>query len=111
MYVKVGETHPGWDCFIFKRDLYQRYMVGQACVGTEWIGLMMIANMAALAKRFKAFKDLQMTFHIGDEPAWKTNELSDYAAHNKEECRKTLLEFDEKYGSFDRKGLPERFLS
>jgi len=88
MYAKVGKTHPGWAYFIFKRDLYPRFMVGQACIGTDWIGRMMIANMAALAKRFKAFKDLQMTFHIGDEPAWKTNEFADCAAHNKEECRK-----------------------
>jgi hypothetical protein len=110
MYAKVGETYPGWDCFIFKRDLYPRFVVGQACIGTDWIGRMMIAK-AALAKRFKVCKDLQMTFHIGDEQVWKTNKFSEYAAHNKEECRKTLLEFEEKYGSFDRKGLPGRFLS
>jgi len=38
MYAKVGETHPGWDCFIFKRDLYLRLMVGKAWVGTDWFG-------------------------------------------------------------------------
>lgn len=57
---------------------------------------MIIANRASRAKRFKVFKDLQMTFPIGDEQVWKTNEFSDFAAHNKKECRKTLLEFDEK---------------
>jgi hypothetical protein len=72
---------------------------------------MMIANMAALAKWFKVFKEQQIAFRIGDDQVWKTNEFSDCAAHNKKECRKTLLEFDEKYGSFDRKGLPGRFLS
>jgi len=111
MYAEVGESHPGWDCFIFKRDLYPRFMLGQACIGTDWIGRMMIANMAPLAKRFRVFKDLQMTFHIGDERTWGSDDFSDYAAHNKEECRKTLLEFDKKYGPFDCKGLPGRFLS
>lgn len=111
MYAEVGETHPGWDCFIFNRDLYPRFMLGEACIGTDWIGRIMIANMAPLAKRFKVFKDLQMTFHIGDERVWGSDEFSDYAAHNKEECRKTLLEFDKKYGPFDHKGLPGRFLS
>jgi hypothetical protein len=111
MYAEVGETHPGWDCFIFKRDLYPRFRLGQACIGTDWIGRMMIANMAVLAKRFKVFKDLQMTFHIGDERTWGNDEFSDYADHNREECRKTLLEFDKKYGPFDRKGFPGRFLT
>jgi hypothetical protein len=111
MYAEAGKAHPGWDCFIFKRDLYPRFMLGQACIGTDWIGRMMIANLAPLAKRFKVFKDLHMTFHIGDERVWGSGEFSDYAAHNKEECRKTLLEFDEKYGPFDREGLPGRFLT
>ncbi|MBP1711742.1 MAG: hypothetical protein H6Q49_1944 [Deltaproteobacteria bacterium] len=57
---------------------------------------MMIVKMVARAKRFKVFKNLQTTFPIGDEQVWKTNEFSDCAAHNKEECRKALLEFDEK---------------
>ena len=111
MYAEVGETHPGWDCFIFKRDLYPLFILGQACIGTDWIGRMMIANMAPLAKQFKVFKDLHMTFHIGDERAWKTDDCSDYAAHNKEECRKTLVKFDKEYGPLDRKRLPGRFLS
>lgn len=33
MYGKVGETYPGWDYFIFKRDLYPRLMAAHACVG------------------------------------------------------------------------------
>lgn len=111
MYAEIGEKHPGWDCFIFKREFYPRFMLGNACIGTDWIGRMMIANMAPLATRFKVFQDLQMTFHIGDDRVWQTNEFSDYAAHNKEECRKTLEEFDKKYGPFDRKGLPGRFLT
>lgn len=110
MYAEIGEKHPGWDCFIFKRDFYPYFMLGNACIGTDWIGRMMIANMAPLATRFKVFQDLQMTFHIGDDRVWQTNEFSDYAEHNKEECRKTLVEFDKKYGPFDRKGLPGRFL-
>ena len=107
MYAKVGKTHPGWAYFIFKRDLYPRFMVGQACIGTDWIGRMMVANMAAMAKRFKVFKDPQMTFHIGDEQVLKTNEFADYAAHNKKECRKTFLEFYENTVRSIARGFPE----
>ena len=110
MVAELGAGHPGWDCFIFARGLYPRFRLGQACIGTDWIGRMMIANMASLGKKFKVFTDLHATFHIGDERAWKSDEFSDYGEHNKSECRKTLLEFDKLLGPFDRKGLPGRFL-
>jgi hypothetical protein len=111
MFGELGEKHPGWDCFIFARHLYHQFQLGNACIGTDWIGRMMISNMAALAKRFKVFKNLHMTFHIGDERVWENKDFSDYAAHNREECRKTLMGFDRKFGPFDRKGLPGRFLN
>lgn len=111
MYAEIGEKHPGWDCFIFKRELYPRFMLGNACIGADWIGRVMLTNIATLATRFKVFTDLQMTFHIGDGRAWQSDEFSDYAEHNKEECRKTLVEFDDNYGPFDRNGLPGRFLT
>lgn len=110
MCAETGEKHPGWDCFVFARALYPKFRLGNACIGTDWIGRMLISNMAPLARRFKVFKDLQMTFHIGDERTWGRDEFSDYAAHNKEECRKTLLAFDKEYGPFDRQKLPGRFL-
>jgi hypothetical protein len=111
MVAEIGEKHPGWDCFIFERNLYPKFKLENACIGTDWIGRMMITNMAALARRFKVFQDLQATFHIGDERVWKTGEFSDYAEHNKNECRKTLEKFDKEYGPFDRKRLPGRFFS
>jgi len=70
----------------------------------------MISNMAPLAKKFRVFKDLHATFHIGDDRAWGRGEFLDYSEHNKNECRKTLEEFDKTYGPFDRKGLPGKFL-
>jgi len=110
MYAEVGEKHPGWDCFIFKRDLYPSFILGTACIGTDWIGRMMISNMAPLASNFKIFDDLHMTFHIGDDRVWKSDEYADYAEHNKNECRKVLVDFDKKHGPFNRKNLPGRFL-
>lgn len=111
MYAEIGEKHPGWDCFIFKRELYPRFVLGNACIGADWIGRIILSNLVPLATRFKVFTDLKMTFHIGDRRAWQTDKFSDYAAHNKEECRKTLVKFDKEYGPFDRKELPGRFLT
>jgi len=110
MYAELGEPHRGWDCFVFDRRLYPRFMLGTACIGTDWIGRMMIANLAALAKKFHVFKDLHATFHIGNEKAWSSGDVRDYAEHNKNECRRTLGEFDRLYGPFDRRRLPGKFL-
>jgi hypothetical protein len=110
MYAEIGEKHPGWDCFVFARALYPKFRLGNACIGTDWIGRMMISNLAPLANDFMVFNDLHATFHIGDERAWVCNEFLDYSQHNKNECRKTLEEFDQTYGPFDRQGLPGKFL-
>ncbi len=110
MCAELGEPHRGWDCFVFDRRLYPRFMLGTACIGTDWIGRMMIANLAALAKNFRVFKDLHATFHIGNEKAWSSGDVRDYAEHNKNECRRTLEAFDAEYGPFDRKSLPRKFL-
>ncbi len=111
MYAENGEAHRGWDCFLFARRLYPRFQLGDACVGTDWIGRMMITNMAALAARFAVFKNLHATFHIGNDKAWSAGEFRDYAAHNKEQCRRTLVAFDKEYGPFDRNGLPGKFFN
>ena len=111
MFAEPGEKHQGWDCFVFHRSLYPRFQLGTACIGTGWIGRVMITNLAALAKKFAIFTELHATFHIGNKKAWQAPQWDDYREHNKNECRMILEEFDQKYGPFDRKGLPGRFFS
>jgi hypothetical protein len=109
MYSQLGEKHPGWDCFIFKRDLYPRFQLGTTCIGTDWIGRVMIINMASLGRRFKIFKDLHLTFHIGDDRIWKNDRFQDYREQNRNEGKKILIDFDKKYGPFNRTEFPGRF--
>lgn len=109
MYGEVGESHKGWDCFVFKRSLYPRFRLGTACIGTGWIGRVLITNMAAFARRFKIFTDLHLTFHIGNEKSWKSGDYNDYLQHNRNECRKILETFEKELGPFDRTKIPGRF--
>ncbi len=111
MWAEPGEPHPGWDCFVFRRDLYPRFDLGHACIGTDWIGRMMITNMAALARQFAVFGDLHATFHVGDDRAWRSDEFSDYAEHNRSQCQAVLERFDRELGPFDRTTYPGRFFS
>jgi hypothetical protein len=111
MYSELGEAHQGWDCFVFKRDLYPRFNLGLACIGAGWIGRVLLANLACLARNFRIFPDLHLTFHIGNQQAWKTDLFSDYSEHNKEECRKILHDFEAQFGPLDRPEVPGRFLN
>lgn len=111
MYAEIGEKHKGWDCFVFKRSLYSEFGLRDACIGTGWIGRVMISNMACLANKFKIFTDLHATFHIGNEKSWKTNEYNDYLLHNQNQCRKILTNFEQKFGPFDRDKMPGRFFN
>lgn len=109
MYAEPGEPHPGWDCFIFKRSLYPRFRLGQACIGTGWIGRVLVTNMATLGSNFQVFTDLHMTFHLGNELAWKSSQYSDYSEHNKNECKEILLNFEKEFGPYDRSRLPGQY--
>jgi hypothetical protein len=109
MYAELGEPHPGWDCFVFRRDLYPAFDLGTACIGISWIGRVIITNMAALARKFRVFEDLHLTFHIGDSRVWQSSRFQDYQEHNRNESKRVLVNFDRIYGPFDRKELPGRF--
>jgi len=111
MYAEAGEKHQGWDCFVFHRSLYPRFQLGSVCIGSGWFGRAMITNMAALAGTFEIFTQLHATFHVGNDKAWQSPRWSEYLEHNRNECRSILKEFDQKYGPFDRQGLPGRFFS
>lgn len=77
-----GKKHPGFDCFVFKRGAYPNFRLGDACVGANWIGRVMIANIMAFSHKFKVFEELHLTFHIGDERIWQKNDYDDYSLHN-----------------------------
>ncbi len=111
MYSETGETHPGWDCFIFDSGLYENFETGTACIGSGWIGRVMIINMTSLAKKFKLFPNFHMTFHIGNERRWKSDRYNDYLEHNKNQCKEILIKFETLYGPFDREKLPGRFFN
>lgn len=82
MFAETGIAHPGHDCFVFKRALYSKFELGTACIGANWIGKVLIANLINYASKFKEFTDLHLTFHIGDNRDWKKPDYSDYDSHN-----------------------------
>ncbi len=83
MYSDPGTDHNGCDCFVFKRNVYPEYNLGEICMGTPWSETALVANMIAYAKKFRHILKSHLTFHIGDSRTWRS--LADYRQHNTEE--------------------------
>lgn len=70
MYAESGIEHPGCDCFIFRNELLDGLQLGRVVVGGEFVALALRANLVAVASDMKIYRDLHLTFHLGDERAW-----------------------------------------
>jgi len=97
MYSDKGEKHPGYDCFVFKRDVYPKYKLGTACIGANWIGRVIISNIIAYSNSFKVLGDEYLTFHIGDDRSWKITEFNDYDKNNENIVINLLKKLNDKY--------------
>lgn len=110
MYADLGQPHRGWDCFVFRRDVYPSFILGSVCVGAPHVGLALVANLVAHAGAFKEFKDQHLTFHLGDDRRWHSGAYADYAEHNTGETLRILAELERQQGPFDRSSPPGAFL-
>ena len=93
MYSLVGQSHRGYDCFVFPRRLYPFFKLGEGCIGANHIGKILITNLVCLSKNFKLFKNLHLTFHIGNDKAWNNSLFNDYFEHNKKVLGEVLSLF------------------
>ena len=98
MYGQVGLKHPGHDCFVFKREAYEKYCLGKVCIGMAWVAKALLVNMAYHALRFQVFEDEHLTFHIGDPRPWADPAYADYRAHNHKEFVAIRRSLREKFG-------------
>lgn len=92
----LGMAHAGCDCFVFRRELYPKFDIGDIVMGTPWSETTLIANMVAYAKNFSVFKQAHATFHIGDRRIWLGHEYNDYRVHNTNEFARILKILSEK---------------
>ena len=103
MYNEIGKPHPGYDCFIFKRDTYPKFRLRNICIGINYVGLALYKNLECHAINFKVFEDLHLTFHIGNDKPWKLDEFADYRKHNENEYNKVIDDLKKEYNFMDRK--------
>jgi hypothetical protein len=95
MYAEVGKSHPGFDCFVFRSELLEKFDLGNACIGANWIGRIMLANLIMFSNHLEIVKDAHLTFHVGEDGAWLNNNYSEFDDHNKSEAYRIIYRFVE----------------
>ncbi len=83
MYADLGKSHPGFDCFIIKKELLQKLILGDICVGIPFIEVALLHNLFSFAKNPLFVPDAHLTFHIGMDVMPSRNK--DFYWHNRNE--------------------------
>ncbi len=89
IYLEVGKKHPGFDCFVFHRDLFKDFQLAEICIGVPFIGITFAQNIFALAKNYRLFENEILTFHIGME-IFKGRASRDYFRYNRKQFWKAI---------------------
>lgn len=65
MYADLGKSHPGFDCFVFKKELLNSFILDSICVGISFLEATLVHNLFSFAKKPLYVPDAHLTFHIG----------------------------------------------
>lgn len=88
MYSDYGKPHPGFDCFVFKRELFPKLILENICIGVPFIEVALTHNLIAFAQKLKLVDDLHLTFHIGTEVMPPVDKQ--YYTHNRNEYEQKI---------------------
>lgn len=95
IFAQLGKSHPGFDCFVFKRELVPDMRFEQICLGVPGIGISLAHNIFALAEVPQYRDELHLTVHAG---MWVLpNRPKDTFMHNRREYRKVTKYLKPKY--------------
>lgn len=83
LYADLGNSHPGFDCFVIKRELFEQFEFGDICIGAPFIGVSFAHNIFTFAERPLFIPDAHLTFHLGSEVLGNRN--NNFYKHNKEQ--------------------------
>jgi hypothetical protein len=113
MLAEKGKKHPGFDCFVFKRELYPKFCLENVCIGVPYIEITLSQNLFCFARNPKVFTDEFLTFHIGME-IFKGRAPKEYFAYNGSEFWKAMAKLwpllDSRKWTFGNWWLPFRMI-
>jgi len=101
MFAEAGESHLGYDCFVFPREWIRELDVGEVCIGVHPVGLTLTLALASLAESLRLLEHAHLTFHIGNDLRWKNPAFDDLTAYNQRECKAAIDRLEQAHGAFD----------
>ena len=82
MYAEFGQTHAGYDCFVFPLAHFESYVRSDAFIGGDFVARSLLYNMIANSKTMLMLRQAHLTFHVGDEREWSDPKFKDYREFN-----------------------------
>jgi hypothetical protein len=64
-YAEAGKAHPGFDCFIFKRELIPKLELENVCIGVPHAENLLAHNLFIKTNNCLLVTDAHLTYHIG----------------------------------------------
>ena len=83
IYSELGDSHPGFDCFVFKKELLDQFVFEEICIGIPFLEVSFIHNLFSFAKKPLFVPDIHLTFHLGMEVMPPVNK--DFYWHNRKQ--------------------------
>ncbi len=93
IFVQAGKSHPGFDCFVFHRSLFEKMFLENICIGVPFIEISFSQNLFHLAKKFRLVETRDFTFHLGME-IFKRRAPKEYFVYNRSEYKKLIKKLD-----------------
>eukprot|EP00562_Extubocellulus_spinifer_P017243 CAMPEP_0178609718 /NCGR_PEP_ID=MMETSP0697-20121206/38789_1 /TAXON_ID=265572 /ORGANISM="Extubocellulus spinifer, Strain CCMP396" /LENGTH=1413 /DNA_ID=CAMNT_0020248299 /DNA_START=166 /DNA_END=4403 /DNA_ORIENTATION=- len=96
IYQLKGKVHPGSDCFVMKRSIFEKIDMGNLFLGYPPTANVLLVQAESLAVRYTMFasNELKATFHLGDDKSWheKNDANLEYEVTNYENAYNDLHE-------------------
>lgn len=91
-YLMNGVSHPGIDCFVFKREIVPLLTLNNVFVGYPPVGKVLKSQIDRNSRNFQWIKYARVTFHLGNDVVWK-GEKSLYWIENEREAEGLFDEY------------------
>lgn len=88
MYAALGKSHPGFDCFVFKAELLEQFILHDICVGISFLEAALVHNIFSFAEKPLFVPDAHLTFHLGMDVLVPRNNA--FYRHNRQEFFKEI---------------------
>ena len=76
IFALEGREHPGSDCFVIRREIFEQIELGSLYLGFPPFANFILFQIEALAENYRVFEsnELKATYHLGDDQSWREDD-------------------------------------